>query len=321
MAALPHTQEPIQDFYTSLFQSLHAIGTAYYKLGKLDAGIKLLNEGIAMLDGQEVKPQDALKVLLLSGKLQTRKSFTSNTGHDLSLQTGLRARQIAEANNDEQGLADALQLIGDTYYYKKMWTDEGDYQQALEYYQDALHRREALADHRGVSESLLFIGLIHERQEQYDQAFAYYTRAYQVAEQHDHDLEKSYAARHLAGIYLEQRSDLEQAGHYFAESLALREGYKTLLPLSLLAVGEVESAKGNLTSALSLYEQALALAQEMGQQTDIMFTLIDLGELHQKQEEIEQARAYYKQALTQAQAINLTLGITIVSGLLAGLDK
>jgi tetratricopeptide (TPR) repeat protein len=322
MTTLFPTTETISSDYTSLFQSLSAIGTAYYKLGKLDEGIRLLTAGIEMLNEQEVRPQDAVKILLVAGKLKNRKTFTSNSGYDATLQTLMRAKQIAEANNDEQGLADALQLIGVTFYNQVMLTGEGDYQQARGYFQDALRRREALADQRGVSESLFYIGLIHERLEQNDEAFAFYSRAYQLAEQFAHALEKSYAARHLAGPYIE-RGDLEQAGRYFAESLRLREeaGYKTLLPLALLAVGDVESAKGNLVNASDYYKQALALAQEMGQQFDIVFTLISLGEIQQKQGESKAVRELYQKALEQAQTINLSGGIKAATVLLAGLDK
>jgi tetratricopeptide (TPR) repeat protein len=89
--------------------------------------------------------------------------FLTNKDFDLTLTTIQEAKQLAGEIQDEKGIADALCLLGQAYYNKKLNTGEGDYEQALGYFQQALERRERLRDTRGISEALFYSGLTYER--------------------------------------------------------------------------------------------------------------------------------------------------------------
>src|SRR5439155_20005324 len=175
---------------------------SYYWLGRVEDAVRILQIGMQVVDESEVRQHDRVKLLLQYDKMLIMRNFRSNSSYELIWPTLLRAQKIAESLGHERLVADTLSHIGQAHYYKKLNTDEGEYDTALKFYQQALERREGIADERGKSESLFDIGLIYERQELYDTALEYYTQAMQIAEQHGYKLEKSYAMRHTAGIYL-----------------------------------------------------------------------------------------------------------------------
>ncbi len=259
--------------------------------------------------------------------------FYANSGYEEASAALLRALELATAAGDDRSAADALQLLGLAAYNNALWSSDADYAQPLEYFQQALARRKALEDWRGVAESLFYSGLISERREQPDEAQSYYTKALALASKHDHPIEKSYALRHLAGI-AEEAGNLEQALALYGESLALREaaGYTILLPLSHLAVGDVLLAQRDLPQAMKHYQAAYAIAQEMETPVARIFCLLSLGGIHRQaydpaqarsrslydqlyhpEHELAQARSCYEQARALAQEIAFPLGITAAS--------
>src|SRR2546423_14953781 len=109
--------------------------------------------------------------------------------------TILQARQIAETSEDQQGLADALSVLGQAHYFATLKErrrsgattnssqDQGLYAEALTYQQQALELREALHDTRGQAESHFYIGIVYERWQQREQALEHYMKALEIAEQ------------------------------------------------------------------------------------------------------------------------------------------
>jgi len=298
-----YAHETITNHYTTLLQALCDLAEAYYRLGRLEDASHVLSTGMPFLEGSEVAPHDVVKVLLSSGKILVARNFQLLSDYELTLPTLVRAKELAESITDERSVADALELLGEATYYKKLWTNEGAYETALAYFQQALERREMLADYRGMSESWFFIGIIAERQQQPDQALDSYAKALQIAEHYGYKLEKAETLRHIAGIALE-RNDLEKAEQYFAESLALREerGFKIGLPYALLSVGNVSVVKGDLAQALAQYEEAYRLAEEMQLVVVLIFSLLSIGELRKEQGDIPQARASFEKAHAAAEA-------------------
>lgn len=313
-----YSENAIPDHYTTLIQSLCDIGESYYWLGRVEDAVRLLQIGMQVVDESEARQQDLVKLLLQYGKMLIMRNFRSNSSYELIWPTLLRAQKIAESIGDDRLIADTLSLLGQAHYYKKLNTGEGEYATALKYYQQALERRESIADERGKSESLFDVGLIYERQEQYDKALDHYTQAMQIAEQHGYKLEKSYALRHTAGIYL-NRGDADKALSYSLEELTLREevGFKTGLPLSHLNVGNVHFEKKDLTHASLHYEKALELAEEMKLKMDTVLALLSIGDLRQAEGQLPQARECFEKALEVAKEINLKFAVSAAS---AGLE-
>lgn len=217
-----------------------------------------------------------LAVVLYGQVLLVDHLLTRGGGNtDLLFSTILNAKQVAEASHTQQGIADALSLLGQAHYFTTIVSgavmdnpQSGKYDQALAYQQQALKLREALHDTRGIGESLFQIGVIYERWQHYEQAEQYYTKARQIAKKSDHPFEKTEPARHFA-IHALRKGNLDQALILALQALELRKEaqFKPYLPLDHLLLRDIYQAKRDLTQAQFHTEMASAIASEMGYPT------------------------------------------------------
>ncbi|NIU01156.1 MAG: tetratricopeptide repeat protein, partial [Aliifodinibius sp.] len=160
------------------------------------------------------------KLLVKRGKYLAFQSFTTNSGYEDGLRGLETAIKIADSLDNKKLLADALLFTGFTLYSRKYNTDKGDYETPLDYFQQSLQLRQEIEDLRGVSEALIYTGIIHERQGDEETALSHYRKALELSDKYSYKLEKSYATRHIAFI-LAAHDDLEGALINFKESLSL----------------------------------------------------------------------------------------------------
>ena len=306
MAQSTNFSHPITDHFTSVIYSLCEIAELYYYLSKLDEAVDVLKTGLQLTSAKEVHLRDRVKLTLQYGRILVAHYFLTNKDFDLTLATALDAKQLAETASYEKGIADALSLIGQTYYYKTLNSGEGDYEEALIYFQQALSLREKLHDTRGISEVLFHSGLTYEQRGIVDKAYGHYTEALQFADLYNHKLEKSYALRHLAGLAA-AKGDLDAALNYALTSLALREeiGFRIYLPHSHILVGDIYLQREDSENALINYQNAQALAEEMGIQNALILSLLAIGNIQLVQGGVVQARENFRHAHALAQELGV----------------
>ena len=274
MQSLEATHEDITRYYTTAIDALYEIGRAYYTLGKSGNAQQLLRTSLQLLEASEVKPQYRLKLLLLYGQVLIVDHLLTRGGGnaDLLFSTILHARQVAEASHAQQGIADALSLLGQAHYFTTVVSgavmdnpQSGKYNEALTYQQQALELYETLHDTRGMSESYFQIGVIYERWQQYNRAEEYYTKARQIAEESGHPFEKTEPARHFA-IHALMKGNLDEALSLALQALELREAarFKPYQPLDHLLLRDIYQVKGDTANAQLHEQKASALAEEMG---------------------------------------------------------
>jgi tetratricopeptide (TPR) repeat protein len=273
MQSLEATNEDITQYYTTAIDALYEIGRAYYTLGKLGNAQHLLHTSLQLLEASEVKPKSRLKLFLLHGQVLLVDHLLPGGGNaDLLFSTILNARLVAEASHDQQGIADALSLLGQAHYFTAVVSgavmdnpQSGKYNEALTYQQQALDLREALHDTRGMSESYFQIGVIYERWQQYDRAEEYYTKARQIADQYGHPFEKTEPARHFA-IHALMKGNMDEALGLALQALELREAarFKPYQPLDHLLLRDIYQGKGDTANAQLHEQKASTLAEEMG---------------------------------------------------------
>ena len=269
--------EELTQHYTTAIDALCEVARASYTLGRLSEAQHLLRTSLQLSEASEVQPQPRLKLLLLYGQVLIVNHLLTRGDADLVFSTFLQAKQIAEAVQDHQGIADAVSLLGQAHYFATVVASlkrgaspnspqgQGQYDEALIYQQQALELRQALHDTRGVSESYFQIGLVYERWQQYDLAHEYHTKAHQIADQYDHRFEQTEPARHFALDAL-RRGNLDQALTLALQALSLREEarFKPFLPLDHLLLRDIYLAKGDTKNAQNHTEIASGLAEEMG---------------------------------------------------------
>jgi tetratricopeptide (TPR) repeat protein len=299
----------------SALAAVYPRAEALYRAGQMEDALALLPAG------QLTQPTpESLRVLLLRGRMLTDQVFHANRGYG-EAQASLRAaRTLAQQLGDEAAAINALELLALADYYRMLQTGAGDYRPLLARFEETLARREALGDTRGIAESVFHVGLIHERLSEREQAWEAYERAYQLAKQHGHKTELSYAARHLGSASFES-GDLDAALSYFEESLALRQeaGLTLNVPLAHLAVGDVLLARQDRDGAARHYEQAYALAQGMQSPLAVVLSELALSELAQARGDTDARRDYAEQALSRAQVAELPLGIRAATAALDAL--
>lgn len=271
---------PLAEHYTTASGALAAIGRAYYYGGRLAEARGLLGGAVALLAAPEAPARERLRLLLLYGQVALVEYFLMRGADAEPVFAAIRqAQQLAEASQDQQGLADALGLLGLAHYFASVVASraqgrpvsgapgDGQYDDALHYQEQALELRQAIGDTRGMSESLFQIGVVYERWAQYAQSQEYYRRAYELAERGQHLLEKTEPARHCA-IQALRAGDLDQALDCARNALALREaaGFRPYLPLDHLLLRDIYLARGETAQSERHAQSAQALAETLGLQ-------------------------------------------------------
>lgn len=303
--------DSLSQTYKRLIDTVCQIAERYYYRGRFDDALDLLGAGLQMAQQKEVDAEVRANVLTKQGRLMAHRSFATNSGYEDALSTLHRAEEMARSTNSKEVLAEALNFIGLATYARKFNTGEGDYDEALGYFQKALTLREEAQDQRGIAETCIYRGLIHERKGEGQKALDDHRKALRIAEENGCRLEQSYALRHIAFVHQAQ-GDLDNALAYFKESLTLREaiGFKVNLPFSLLSVGHVYYEKGNLEEALPYLQKARALAEELNAPRVIVLTLLFIGDIYKAQNDMETALESYQRAHNTATDIDYDSGVS-----------
>lgn len=271
------TYEHFTKLYTTAIDALCEIANSYFFPGRLGDALRLLHMSLQMIEADEVVPQDRLKLLLLYGRILAVDHLINRGNTDLMFSTILQAKQVAEAAETQQGIADALSLLGQAHCNATTVAivksgalpfgtqGQGKYEEALAYQQQALKLWEGLHDTRGISESHFFIGLVYQFWQQNDLAQEHFIKAIQVAEQSGHILEQAEPHRHLTFDAL-FKGDLDQALIHAKQALAFREasGFRPYQPFDHLTLWDIYLKKGDTANAEFHMQRASTLADEMG---------------------------------------------------------
>jgi tetratricopeptide (TPR) repeat protein len=271
------TNDEVTKQYTIAIDALCEIARTYFFLGRLGDALHVLCTSLHMIEAGEIAQKDRLKLLLLYGKILTVDHLLHRGEADLMFSTILQAKQVAEAAQDQQSIADALSLLGQAHCTATTTAivksgslpfgpqSQRKYEEALSYQQQALGLQEALRDTRGISESHFCIGVVYQFWQQNDLAREHFTRAIQVAEKSGYILEQAEPNRHLTLDAL-FKGDLDQALIHAQRALSFREagGFRPYQPLDHLMLRDIYLKKGDATNTQLHIQQATTIANEIG---------------------------------------------------------
>jgi len=175
---------------------------------------------------------------------------------------------------------------------------QGDYEQALKFYEESLVLWREIGDKSGIARSLNGLGNVSHNQGDYDQALKFYVESLVLWREIG---DKSGIASSLnnLGFMLDNQRDYEQSRKYHEESLALERelGHKSGIASSLNGLGNVSYNQGDYDQAQKFYEESLFLARELGDKSGIASSLINLGSLVYDQGDYEQSQKFYEESL------------------------
>lgn len=304
------------DSIRPVLASLRELADSYFRQGRLADSRVVLRAVSQLLALDDIGREEQLSFLLQTATILVAAYFCTNRDDDQMLSAIEQARSLSEEMLNTRSLADSLSLLSQARYFtavnaaSSLSSTDADYGDVLASQQQALCLRESLGDSRGIAESLFYIGLVHERQQQYDLAQDYYLRVRSIAETHGHRFEGCEAARHLGGIAW-YRGNLNLALARAKEALALREeiNFQLYLPFDHLLLAQVYLAMEDLTHAWLHYQEAEALASKLELRQAELYALLGLGDVLERQGQLAHAAASYEHALALAQELQIKRAI------------
>lgn len=163
--------------------------------------------------------------------------------------------------------------------FGELYIDRGDYVRALEYYQRALQKAQALEEPEFISSSMLGIGNVYAAQGNTDLALDYYERGLRVAEGARLKNPIAKLLGTIGSVYL-TRGDSAKAVEYFQRVVKLGEELDTkdFLSGGLMFLGDAYTKGGDYRQALEHHQKALVIARDSSdviREADINRSLAD----------------------------------------------
>jgi len=209
-----------------------------------------------------------------------------------ALAYGTQGVELAKKINFPEGLAKCLNNLGIVY------SDSGDYLEALNYYHQSLAIKEATGDQKGMMSSYINIGSIYSLQGNYPEALNYYFKCEQKSEELGNKPTLAMALNNIGEIYKEQ-GDHTKALQYLEKGLKIRKelGDKRSLIRSYVHIGAIYSNLGNYNEARKYYQDSLDLSEELGDENGIADARQNIGIVHYRLGNYKQAEKSYSQCL------------------------
>ncbi|MEB3831625.1 tetratricopeptide repeat protein [Phormidium sp. CCY1219] len=187
---------------------------------------------------------------------------------------------------------------------------QGEFQVALQIYQQVLQRFSRENNRAGVAETLDKMGEVYAALGDYNTAL----EQLQTALTHRRELNQTAAVgetlNHLGFVY-RQLGDYSQALQLHGEALELAQTVANLAVKgeSLHNMAAVYAATGDYNRALELYEMALSIRREVGDKRDEGRTLNNLGGVYYGLGDYDTAREYFQAALDLRRDIGDKAGV------------
>ncbi|MEM7538568.1 MAG: hypothetical protein AAF639_40750, partial [Chloroflexota bacterium] len=293
---------PLNDEYTTLVDQLCSLAETYFYAGRLPDAVHVLKRGAQILhENPDAHTVDQVRLLIQYGRLLNWTSLMQSNHLDESAVVLKQAYHLAQSIDDEhtretqQAYAKLYQ--GNLLDFRKMLLNKGDWTDSLERLQEAQAVFVRTNDLRGQGTGSFFIGLVHQRLQQKEEALAHFTTALNLAEQTGDKFEESEVVRHL-GFFAFMDGRIDEAYDHAQRSLSLREDINCQVALSSAhhVVGMAQEARDDLPAALTSYEQARVIAQRLTLKVPLIQALLGLAGVYQQQARMTEAMTCARQA-------------------------
>lgn len=211
------------------------------------------------------------------------------------IEQGEKILQILATDNPSEAKSrEALFL----YYRAIITRNKGDFDGALEYYQQSYTLFEKLDMKPDIASVLAGIGMIYARRGELDQALEHFKKSLTLREELGNRQEIAKSLNNIGLIYM-NKGDLDQALDYFRQSIVLFEeiGNKQVIAVTLNNIALIYQNKGELEQALAHFSQSLEIVEELGNKQLIAFVTGNMGAVYSDLGKLDQALEYYQQEL------------------------
>jgi len=276
------------------------------------------------------KNEEKNHIMVICNKLAEMFSLSNP---DKSLALGKEALMLSKELDDLVNQADAQNVIGQANFTRGFYNDALQaWEHALELYTNLNYRNE-----KGLV--LVNIGIIYKNWGEYEKALEYYQENLNLQEEIDNTFGRAIALNNIANIHFYMGMDMDRALQNYQRSLELfkemenmqyiaetynniglvyREkkdmgealnnynralrifrdiNYKPGIAKSQNLIGSVYMEGGNFEDALQFSMNALNINREIGNRKEVASNLWDIGKVYFRWEKYEKALDYYNQSL------------------------
>ena len=184
------------------------------------------------------------------------------------------------------------------------YNDLGDYQQAIDFYEQRLTIARESGDREGESNALGNLGTAYNNLGDYQQAIDFYEQNLAIAREIGNRQGEGYALGNLGGAY-NSLGDYQQAIDFHNQNLDIaREiGDRQGEGVSLNNLGIVYKNLGNYQQAIIFHEQSLVIFREVGDRQGEGVALGSLGNVYENLGNYQQSIVFHEQNLAIAREI------------------
>jgi tetratricopeptide (TPR) repeat protein len=255
----------------------------------------------------ELYPDEDLKIEIFEEHLQLRDKDQKQKKHSLDhiivplLKMYINKRYSRKAEDlydryiktRENQVKDRITL-GDYHSLHK------HFDEALAYFREALDNAERIGDEAGISLILKRIGLVYQRQADYNSAMEYYQKAMGI-DRGMKNIEGEALALHEIGRIFEAQGEYNQALDRLRKSLEIYDKIdKSKEKGSVLShIGYLYYLKGRFEQALEYYQKALAIREKVLEKYDfdLAISYRIISSIYRGLGQVEKAREYAERAV------------------------
>jgi serine phosphatase RsbU (regulator of sigma subunit) len=216
--------------------------------------------------------------------------FRSNPQKAIEYAT--RGSELATRVNYPMGKGNALKSIGMGYFA------QGDYPNAVNYFQQALETFEFIGYKKGIANMLNNQGVIYNNQGNDARALELYLKSLKISEEINDSVRIVTALINIGLIYSKKENTLDQAESYYLRALPISEELEYFDAIGTVSVnlGELLYAKKDLQGALGYFEKSREAFQKTNS-ISLPVTFISIGKIYADLKDFENAIKYQEQAL------------------------
>lgn len=233
------------------------------------------------------------------------------TRPDSALRYGQIAFDLAEKLGNRPNMAEALNTLGLSWYYK------GEYPRAMEYYERSRILSEELKDEKGLATSYNLIGLLLRNQGKNDLALESHQKGLALMERLADKKGIAVACGSLALVH-KSLGNISLALEYNFRSLGIKReiGDSRGVASSNINIGNIYQNQGESSRALQHYQDALVVLKKLKDEKGMASCYNNIGPIYRDMGDIPNAMKYYHDALAIYERIGDKKGMAAMYNLI-----
>jgi tetratricopeptide (TPR) repeat protein len=257
---------------------------------------------IDSLKSQLSTDNDTLKIITLNDLAwQVYLLGNYQQGMDYSNQAIALANKLPalEGKMRDKCIAHSWNNIGNIY------SDQSEYDKALEAYRTSLALREKIQDKKGMSASWNNMGGIHRFKGDLDKSLECHLRSLQLKEEIGDKKGMASSYNNIGNIY-NDKGDRPKALDFYFKSLKLKEeiGNKLGIADSYVSIGIIYKQMNNLDLALDFYLRGCKIYEDLGNKQRTSISYNNIGNLYEMKGEFDKALLYDMRSLKLREQLN-----------------